>query len=671
MIQIHPSADPAWRPEVTEVAIVTAMDDELRPVLEVAPTWREFSLDGFPHYYTEIEQGTTDSIHAVACSLWKYGQLPTASAVLRLRQLRPKLVVMTGICAGWREKDVQFGDVVVATRAFSPMEGKRNTRGTDYDTDTFRPKPWLIKQLQSYELHSNWQRDIREPRPESLRFLGDLVLCALDREPSFYDNQGVQELIREHSVDAMEVMEWLRNKSYLNKNGKLSPKGRGRLRSIRLMSGGELVPPADRAEPKVHFGTIATDQAVVAVEEPFSSASQRVRSVRALEMEIAALYQAVEELDGILAFAVKGVSDHATPEKDDRFRIYAAEVSAKWALGFIKSKSQWLFASRDEPSDEKEDGTKSGETRSTTTRVFSIEFDLNQQVFVYNLHDADTSVPKNLAEEFEQLRKENRSLRREIRSIRRLLLSTTELADHPQLLLVTNLDIETKVLLDLLQEQTTREAIPVHTPVVTYFDCGVIANARLIVFQNAFRGSHWHQELRNLLATEAALAPSAIILTGVAGGIGRHWQNIGDILVSSAVIDLEPGSELVSEGKHIIDHTCISFPSSQRLLQRINSYALGWTEAKVHIGKIMSGTPTLMLSRAGAADRVIEFDRTIIGLEIGARALHGLPPQSTNWVVIKGVCDLGDSRKVFGEEKQIAMENVTRFLLHIIEGLLS
>lgn len=345
--------EPDWRPETIAIAIVTALDDELQPVLESAPEWTEFSLDRFPHYYTGLQLGET-VIPVVACSLWKYGQAPTTSAVLRLRGLRPKLIVMTGICAGWKKKGAQLGDVIVATRAFNPDEGKLTSKGMQYDTETYRPKSWLIKQLQSFGLTSDWLKDVKTPRPESLRYLGELLLCAMHTDPTpFSNNRRVLQIIKEKKLNGLEILEWLKEKEYLTKSEKLSASARKRLKEI-LLTAGNLIPTPDRTEPQVHYGTFGTGQSVVAVDEPFFELAQRVRSVRAIEMEVVALYQAVEEFEGTLAFAVKGVSDHATQEKDDRFRKYAAEVSAKWAIGFVKTK--WASigtAEREEDSKER------------------------------------------------------------------------------------------------------------------------------------------------------------------------------------------------------------------------------------------------------------------------------------------------------------------------------
>jgi nucleoside phosphorylase len=142
-------------PDKVDLVFITAMEDELTPVLKFASDWRQFSIDGFPHYHTEIPFGKID-LSVVACSPWKYGSEATVGALHRLQKLNPRAVVMTGICAGWEEKDVQLGDVIIATRAFFTDEGKLTSDGMLYDTETFSPNVWLIKHLQSVERNLRW-----------------------------------------------------------------------------------------------------------------------------------------------------------------------------------------------------------------------------------------------------------------------------------------------------------------------------------------------------------------------------------------------------------------------------------------------------------------------------------------------------------------------------------
>ena len=91
-----------------------------------------------------------------------------------------------------------------------------------------------------------------------------------------------------------------------------------------------------REKPKVHVGTFASDAPILAVEEPFKAPAKQVRKVRAYDLEVKSFLNAAIEI-GVPAFAVKGVSDYATPTKGDDVHDYAAEAAAAWLIGFVRA----------------------------------------------------------------------------------------------------------------------------------------------------------------------------------------------------------------------------------------------------------------------------------------------------------------------------------------------
>ncbi len=92
------------RPNTVELAVVTALKEELEPILNLLAAHQPlntFSIDNFIHYYGTVGSHDHQSLSIAATSLWKYGGDPTVASVSRLKELSPKLLVMTGICAGW------------------------------------------------------------------------------------------------------------------------------------------------------------------------------------------------------------------------------------------------------------------------------------------------------------------------------------------------------------------------------------------------------------------------------------------------------------------------------------------------------------------------------------------------------------------------------------------
>jgi nucleoside phosphorylase len=330
-------AQPSSAPAVVDLAVVTALQEELEPILNLIggrEHWTSFTLDNFIHYRGQFTCASRP-LNVVACSLWKMGGNPTTAQIIRLKQLRPRLIVMTGICAGWQEKDIQLGDVLVADRAFHGSEGKLTETGLLRDIRTYQPPPWLLGWLKDFEHDRQWVATMTTPRPHTLRFQAEWLLCQLKTKgPAFPFSEADWFELNATSIDYPRVRKLLLDKKYMSSTAKLTRQAEQRLAELSNQHYGQLVPTPDKPEPTVHYKAFASSEAVVAVPDPFTEFAKSVRGIGALEMEVASLLAAAMEI-GVPAFAVKGVSDYGTPVKDDVFHTYAAEAAARWMYAFI------------------------------------------------------------------------------------------------------------------------------------------------------------------------------------------------------------------------------------------------------------------------------------------------------------------------------------------------
>jgi nucleoside phosphorylase len=327
-----------------DVAIVTAMPEELEPVFALnggKDHWVSFLLDRFVHYRTRFEFERF-SLNVVACSLWKYGGNPTTAEILRLKALNPRLIVMTGICAGWEAKGIHFGDVIIADRAFHVGEGKQTVGGFEPELRTYQPPPWLLQWLGDFSSNKQWFKTIRTPRPHSLRYQAEWLLCHMAvRNAPFPETDADWRQAETNQIDVPRVRQLLVENELMNVEGMLTTQGMVRLAELRQKHYGRLIPSPDPVQPTAHYGAFASTEAIIAVENPFFEHAQRVRKVREIELEVASLFAAAAEI-GVPAFAVKGVSDYGTPEKDDAFHSYAAEAAARWMYQFMQTYGQLL-----------------------------------------------------------------------------------------------------------------------------------------------------------------------------------------------------------------------------------------------------------------------------------------------------------------------------------------
>lgn len=122
-----------------DVAFVCALPKpELSALLALDNNWAPLHGTSDPtQYWTGSIQIDGRSLRAVACHAAQMGMVATAAAVAKVSlAFRPRLVVMTGICAG-RENDVQLGDVIVANPTWDYGSGKfqKNEEGVRFAPD--------------------------------------------------------------------------------------------------------------------------------------------------------------------------------------------------------------------------------------------------------------------------------------------------------------------------------------------------------------------------------------------------------------------------------------------------------------------------------------------------------------------------------------------------------
>lgn len=109
-----------------DVAFVCALaKPELEAVLALDCNWEELPRATDPTRYW-VGRFTADgkTFRSVACHAAQMGMVATSAAVAKVSAaFRPRLVVMTGICAG-REGEIQLGDVVVVNISWDYGSGK-------------------------------------------------------------------------------------------------------------------------------------------------------------------------------------------------------------------------------------------------------------------------------------------------------------------------------------------------------------------------------------------------------------------------------------------------------------------------------------------------------------------------------------------------------------------
>jgi nucleoside phosphorylase len=263
-------------------------------------------------------------------------------AVSAAGQLLPehgvRCLAMCGVCAG-RRGEVALGDVIIADRMWTydtgklkvdvDAEGRRSEheRG-DMTMFLLKPAPWT----------QDAQRFVVDPaagwlaaRPRSYEAQGDWVLerVLVGVDPV----ADVDSQVRCADFNAVLARLW---KTKLLEDGTLTltEAGRKHIERVLLLHRRKLPEPAAF---RTHVGPIASGSKVVEDAGIFERLSTPVRKVLGLEMEAAAIGALAHARGLDYAVVMKGVMDHADPDKSDNFKAFAARASAECLIAFVRA----------------------------------------------------------------------------------------------------------------------------------------------------------------------------------------------------------------------------------------------------------------------------------------------------------------------------------------------
>ena len=288
-----------------------------------------------------------------------------------LQHFRPDLCIMTGICAGQRGK-IHLGDVIVATRAFNYERGKKTDGGHQVQPilfcsdalDSFLPwiqatmstRPWASHTVQEHPKYQISNLDFLKRAlyeyQHGVERSGWLWAQGFDRSKSIIENKG---RITDYDANMRKLVE-LNEVQLENLQLKLSSAAEETIKTSLAIYGDYPEPSKLKRRSEVQYGvyasgsTVRTDtfdrkyvpwgsenkEAEEKTSACFDEAQKQYRNTKAVEMEGASFYQALQQTQ-IKAICVKGVSDYGDHKKDDEIHQYAKEAAASYAWELIQA----------------------------------------------------------------------------------------------------------------------------------------------------------------------------------------------------------------------------------------------------------------------------------------------------------------------------------------------
>jgi nucleoside phosphorylase len=263
-----------------DILVITALTDEYEAFSRCAEKVigekpARFKTSQGQHYrLISFKNNQGKSFKIAVASPHEMGALATATLATDLtKELSPKILAMTGICAG-RKGKVNLGDIIVAERVFEIDRGKVVAEYNEIGGGKFQRDENFWGDYKSYNLNAK----IRS------------TIC----EYSKHYCEKVSQYIKDHH-----------------------PKG-------------------EKAQPlEIHVGVIGTTGQVQEDARYFDSLKKVARNTIAIEMEGASIGDSAF-FTNIPMILVKAVSDFGAPPKNDRFRDYAAEASATFLLVLLQ-----------------------------------------------------------------------------------------------------------------------------------------------------------------------------------------------------------------------------------------------------------------------------------------------------------------------------------------------
>lgn len=340
-----------------DILVITALPDEYKALLKCEDesfiSWNKSLSRSTGHYYSygvfKNESGKLFTVAAVRSTEMGGNSVAVLASTLA-SELKPRCLAMTGICAGYKSK-VFLGDIVVAKRIFEIDRGKVFAHYKDLenglqireeenwgDFKSYNLNPQLQNRIEEFieEYQQIIQKTIQERRPRTHEHQKYWLLYKIY---DFQFNKKISptvELVLEDSEYEIECPNWreicnyLRSESFL-KQGSLELTRKGKLFVEKDFNGWK----KDKLVSEIKVGVIGTTNKVQEDPKLFPSIKYVARSAIGIEMEGAAMGE-VASIRNIPMIFVKAVSDYGDYDKNDQFRHYAAEASARFLIAFLK-----------------------------------------------------------------------------------------------------------------------------------------------------------------------------------------------------------------------------------------------------------------------------------------------------------------------------------------------
>ncbi|WP_426992448.1 hypothetical protein [Methylomonas sp. CM2] len=237
--------------------------------------------------------------------------------------------------------------------------------------------------------------------------------------------------------------------------------------------------------------------------------------------------------------------------------------------------------------------------------------------------------------------------------------------EKADVLIVTVTKVESMAVLEAFKKATGNSATSITIDDRVYRSLGEINGARVFMALSEMGSGGLGASQQSVQKGIKALTPHAVIMVGIAFGVNKEKQAIGEILVSKQLMLYE----LLKKGKSGKITPRGDRPhASTRLINYLQNADLDWDGSKVDFGLILTGEK--LVDNINYRDSLIKLESEAIGGEMeGAGLYTACQDEKIDWILVKAICDWADGNKHQDkkERQQLAAQNAATFVLYALQ----
>jgi nucleoside phosphorylase len=289
-----------------DFAIITIREDEFEAVLQRFPAEAQQGTSGRTYGICQVQTKTGKSCKvAVTRSSEQGNDAAQQVANDMISDLDPQMLLVVGIAGGVPSDDFTLGDVIVSTRIDNLNVSKRYEDGREEFDLRSGIHPGISNITANLLLYK-----------KALAGWNDPASITLDR-PEVDLKQFETKEMQAKLADTHANAAW-----YKKLRTSITTQLGGTKNSTRI--------------PRTVTGTIASSNSVVRNVDLLVQWLQTARSILAIEMESAGVYQATQRIQQqYQVMAIRGISDIIGFERDDQWTKYACQTAAAFAHAFV------------------------------------------------------------------------------------------------------------------------------------------------------------------------------------------------------------------------------------------------------------------------------------------------------------------------------------------------